>query len=275
MLFLIALLGVSPLAGAASGPPAEVEDEAVTTPSPILDHFAIRGAVIVAKIKTNAQIDDSSAGVAGNSFSAESDFGLADSRSQGRVEFVIRLKNRGRLRVSALDSSRKATVRLNRNIRYGTQSLLVTDLVTSQMDWRAYDFTWTYSFLRSDRFELGAGLGVHLLQSSLSATVPARAVHEQFDGAGPYLTMALDSTWRITRRFSVSARAQTFELKVNSSSAKLTDYHADVQFRWRKNLAFGLGYQRNNVNLNVTNEDPSGTLDFDIAGPEVFLRASF
>ncbi len=55
----------------------------------------------------------------------------------------------------------------------------------------------------------------------------------------------------------------------------LGDYHGDLQFRWRPNLAFGLGYQSTKTQLNITNDDPNGFMTLATHGPELFARASF
>jgi hypothetical protein len=248
---------------------------AARTPSPIHDRFAVRASYFRGSASTDAQIDDTAGGRIGTPFSAEDDFGLADSVSQGRAEFNIRLRERGKLRVGMFDLQRKATKQITRTFNYGDQTFLLNDRVTSEFNWRMFDLTWTYSFIHNDRFELGAGLGLHVIQTEASAAAPARAARESFDGAGPFATVAIDSVWRITRRFSLSLRAQTLDLTVSDISAMLADYHADVQFRWRPNLAVGVGYQSNRVELSAPLENPAGNMSFDVSGPELFLRASF
>jgi hypothetical protein len=262
-------------ATAADQPSAAPADAGVVTPSPIADHFAIRGSYVRAKVSTDARVDDTAAHLVGTPFSGERDLGLPDSSSQGRAEFLFRLRDRARLRVSAFDLSRKGTVQLQRTLRYGDQTYNINDRVTSEFNWRGFDFTGTYSFLRNDRLELGAGLGLHVLQIDTVATVPARAMRESFDGSGPFPTVAFDGTWRLTRRFALTARVQGLDVKVNSISARLVDWNAGVQFRWFANLAVGLGYQSNYAHVDLPNENPGGSVRFDVSGPEVFLRASF
>jgi len=247
----------------------------VTTPSPIADHFALRASLFNGSIHTRGQVNDTAAGVAGTPFSAESDFGLPGRSRQGRVEFLFRLHNRGRLRVGALDLSREGVAVMTQQKRYGNQTFLVNDSVNSKFDWRGFDLTWLFSFIRNDRFELGTGVGMHFIQAEAVAEVPKRALRESFDGSGPFATLALDSTWRITRRFSLNARAQTFEITASAISAKLFDWHADLQYRLHSNLALGAGYQSNYVQLDIADRNPGGSLRFDVAGPELFLRASF
>ena len=137
------------------------------------------------------------------------------------------------------------------------------------------DLTYTYSFLRGERYELGAGLGVHLLQAEASAEIPRTPQFADFNGAGPYATLALDGTWRITKQWSVNARGNYLKVTIGSVGGMMGQYHADLQYRWKRNLAFGLGYRRQEVELDLHGTDPSGVLKFTISGPELFARLSF
>jgi hypothetical protein len=266
-----------PAADAPATPRASdtMKPDAAPVPSPITDRFAIRATYVGAGVTTDGQIDDTAGATIGTPFSLENDFGLSDKAHQLRAELMIRLKNRGRLRVSALDVSRRGSVVLNRAIRYGDQNFLLNDRVNSTFDWRMFDLTWTYSVLKTDRFEMGTGLGMHFIQTEATAVVPARNARESFDGAGPFVSLAADASWRFTKRFSVNARYQTFDLTISDISARLTDAHADVQFRWKRNLALGVGYQLNDVELSFPNENPGGLMQLKVSGPELFLRASF
>jgi hypothetical protein len=55
----------------------------------------------------------------------------------------------------------------------------------------------------------------------------------------------------------------------------MSDYHGDMQYRWRRNLAVGLGYTALKTNLVVDDPDFPGRFLLDAAGPELFFRASF
>jgi hypothetical protein len=271
-------IGITVAAAATSGSASAVvgtNQSAASTPSPITDRFAIQAAWWRASVSTDARIDDTAGGTTGTPFSAEQDFGMPDSLSRGHVEFMVRLKQRGKLRFDMLDLARKGSVFLTRTINYGNQTYVLGERVNSQFNWRALNFSWTYELLHNDRFEAGLGLGLHLIQAEAVASVPTRTSRESFDGAGPFVTIAGDATWRITRRFALTARAQTFKLTVSDITGMLADYHADLQFRWRPNLAFGLGYQSNRIELDAPNENPAGNMQFDVSGPELFLRASF
>jgi hypothetical protein len=243
--------------------------------SPITDHFAARVSYYRGSVSTTGSVTDPNSPTPGTPISLEDDLGLTDKVHQGRVEFIFRMRERHRLRVDMWELDRDAVSSPTSTIVFGDVTLLPTDMVSSNFDWRQTDFTYTYSVLHKQRFELGVGLGFHLIQASTEARVYARGVHETFDGAGPFATVALDGSFLITDRFSFNARAQYMSLHLHDTQGKLGDYHADLQFRWKPNLAFGLGYQATNEQITVSNANPYGDMQFNVRGAELFVRASF
>jgi len=262
-------------AATASGRPAAPEPA-----SPITDQFALRAGYYLGSASTAGRVDNAATNSIGTPFSLEDDFHASPHAHQGRVEMMFRMRDRSRLRVDMWELNRDAIASPPRSIVYGGNTFTPADTVHSTFDWRQVDFTYTYSILQTRRVELGLGLGVHLVQAEAEAQVAAgasrpTAVHEDFTGAGPFATLAFDGSWRFTRRFAFSARGQYLRLHVSSVTAALSDYHADVQFRWRPNLALGVGYQYTQARLEVQNSANNGYLRLDLKGPELFLRASF
>jgi hypothetical protein len=242
--------------------------------SPITDHFALTGGFFWGSVTTFGRFD-SKAGIEGTPFTAENDLGLTSQARQPFIEIMFRLEQRNRLRVDFIDLRRAADKVINRTIQYGDQTFLVDNPVHSAFDWRQMDLTYTYSFLRGEHYELGAGLGIHLIEAEATAEIPRTPQYADFNGAGPFVTLALDGTWRFTKHWSLNARGNYLKVTIGSVSGMMGQYHADLQYRWKRNLAFGAGYQRQQVELDVRNADPSGVLKLTISGPEVFARLSF
>jgi hypothetical protein len=248
--------------------------------SPVTDQFALRAGYYLGSAGTEGRVDDAATSSTGTPFSLEDDFHLSPHAHQLRVEMMFRMRERNRLRVDMWELNRNGVAAPTTSISYGGNTFTPADSVHSRFDWRQIDFTYTYSILQRERFELGVGLGVHLLQAEAEAQVAPgagrpSAVDEDFSGAGPFATVAIDGSWRVTRRFAFSARGQYLRLHVSSLTAALSDYHADVQFRWRPNLAVGLGYQSTQTRLEVQDSANNGYMRLDLKGPELFLRTSF
>ena len=251
------------------------EEPARELSTPINDRFAIRASYFPASVSTDIRLDDA-AGVAGTPFSAEDDFGLKDKLSQVRVEGLIRILERHRVRVDYFNLRRNGAEVLTQDIAFGDQVFAAGEQVRSNIDWKMLNFTYLYSIFRRQRFELGGGAGLTLFQGEMRARVPARLVREDRSGSVAFPTFALDASLRIAKRFSVNARANYLSATVDDSTGKISDYHADVQYRWKRNLALGIGYSKMKTDLGIApDKDLAGKFVMDVDGPELFVRASF
>ncbi len=248
----------------------------IATPSPITDHLALDAIFFYGHVATTGTFN-SSTGTPGTPFSAEQDLGLTNQAIQGQIELMVRMDQRSRVRLDFIDLRRQGSAVLDENIQFGNQTYTTGELVQSEIDWRQTDFTYTYSFLRTDRVELGAGLGVHLIQTEATAQTPSSPQRSDYSAAGPFATFALDGVWRIARYWSLSARGQYFHLTADSGSGSLGEYHADLQYRWRPNFAVGAGFQYELVELQVQHANANelnGSVRLKIDAPELFLRLS-
>jgi hypothetical protein len=280
-LLLLAVVAVAPAAplGAAEARPARelLQPPVSVIVSPITDHFWLRGSYFRPTVGSSLRYDASPL-LAGTPVSGEDTLGLAGRLDQGLAEMGFRLTDRQRIRADFYQMTRMGDATLAQPVQFGGNTYLVSDRVLSSMKLQLLDLAYSYSLLRRERVELGVGLGLHLLQAQARAEVPARLLREDFDVAGPFATLGLDATWRITQRFSTTAWAQYLPgdaLDIRDVGGSFLRVHADVQFRWRPNLAFGLGYTQQGLRVDSTDEGFPGRVVLKARGPEVFVRASF
>lgn len=275
----VAALGLAQVAVAEppSQKPSDVLKAAEARPfaTPINDRFAVRASYFPGSVRTDIRLDDSQ-GNPGTELDAEDELGLRDKPSEVRVEALLRVLERHRIRVDYFNLRRRGDEMLTRDIAFGDETFAVDDRVLSTLEWKQLNFTYLYSIVRNQRFELGGGFGLHLFQGEARARVPARLVQENQSGSVAFPTFALDATLRLAKRFSVTARANYLSGHIDDSSGKISDYHADVQYRWARNFAVGLGYSKMKTRLDVVDPgDLSGRLAMAVDGPELFFRASF
>jgi hypothetical protein len=242
--------------------------------SPITDHLSLSGGFYWGHIQTYGQFDTGK-GAPGTPLSAEHDLGLTNEAYQPRFEIIFRLEQRSRLRVDFLDVRRNGENELDRTIQFGDQTFQPNVLLQSTIDWRQMDITYTYSLLRGERYELGAGLGLHLLEAEAIAQVPSTPQRVDYSEAAPFATVALDGTYLIGSRWSLNARGQYMHITVSNLSALLEDYRADAQYRWRRNFALGVSYEYERASVDIRNQDPSGIIRLAFTGPELFVRVSY
>ncbi|HEV7442164.1 MAG TPA: hypothetical protein VGO18_06180 [Steroidobacteraceae bacterium] len=262
-----------------SGAPIK-PDKNRNTPSPITDRFYVRGTFFNPAITTTLRIDTQSpgpglAGTLGTPVSGEKDLGLDSRNPQGRIEIMFRLRERNRLRVDYFESNRRGDHVINRQILFGNETFAVNDRVTSSVQWRQFGLTYTFSVLRTDRFELGLGLAVHFVEAEARGQVVAKRLRQDVSGAGAFPTIPLDFTWRISRRFAMVARAQYLRASVNNFEGSMGDYHADFQYRWKPNFSVGAGYTDMRSFLQVNDAHFPGLFRQHVRGPEAFFKVSF
>lgn len=245
------------------------------TPSPITDHFEFRASYFHAKVDTDLRLDQPGIPLSGTALSGAHDLGYQPSENDGSVELMFRLRDRNRLTANYLELDESGTTTLTRPIVFGTQVFNTGDSVSSSLQWRVMGLTWTYAIFQNDRFELGAGLGVHLMDLDARGTVPARFASYETSIAGALPTPALEAMVRITRRISVTARGEYLHATIHGTSGALENLHADAQFRLVPNFAIGAGYSVIRLKLDSITQGQPGLVGIRLRGPELFVRASF
>lgn len=261
---------------AAEPPPARelLQPPKTTIASPITDRLAVRGIFFAPRIATNVR-NDASDGTAGTPISAEDMLGMADKLNQGGIDLAFRMGERHRIRAMYYQMDRSGDAVLDETVRFGDEVYQVDDRVLSKMEVRQLDVVYTYSVLRREKVEIGLGLGVHLQQVEGELDAPATFQSEEDSSAGPFGTLAADGTWLFHRRFSLNARMNYFKADAEDVHGSYMNWHADVQFRWKRNFAVGAGWTYTRMFIDSIDEDESGRFRLEYKGPEVFIRASF
>ena len=245
--------------------------------SPITDHFYIRAAFYTPKYNTNFRVDPTNAppGTTGTPVNAENDLGLAHRERQGVVDFMFRLRDRNKVRVGYFESKRSGNQVLANDIVFGNQTFPAGELAQTSFDLEQFNITYTYSFIRTNRFEVGSGLALYFLQLDVIGQVPAQGLRQEVTAATPFPALPLDLTWCLSSRWAATAQAAYLKVNTHNLSGSYLDTHADIQYRWVPNFVVGAGYASIRTDLTHRNGSFPGVVDVTISGPQVFMRFSF
>jgi hypothetical protein len=270
-----ALAERDPVSGAPIKP-----DKHRPVPSPITDRFAVEGMFFDPAVSTSLRVDSANPGpglprITGTPLSGEKDFGFDGRIPQGRFEIMFRLRERNRLRVDYFETNRRGDQLLTRQIVFGNETFEASDRVTSELNWRQFSLTYTYSVLRGERIEAGLGLSADFVQAEARATVQAKQLRQEVSGSGVFPTIPVDFTWRIWRGLSLYARAQYFRASVNNFEGSVGEYHGDLQYRWTPNFSLGAGYTVMKTALDLDDTNFPGSFRLNVRGPELFFKISF
>jgi hypothetical protein len=262
--------------------PSEVlEPRSAELASPVSDHFYLRFTGFQGDVATSMRLDQTLPDPPppnppqGTQLFAEEHLGLDDRIEQARIEFDIRMGERNHLRVDYFKLNRFGQVQATQPTSFGDFDFEAGDTIRSKLDWRVLSLTYTYSLLRGERFEAGAGLGLHIIEAKTELGEPGTTNRENFSEVAPFATWALNAAYRISKRWAITARGQTFEYTDDDLTGSLSDFHGDIQYRWRKNFAVGIGYTKLRYELEANADGQPAFFDMDTSGPELFFRASF
>ncbi|HTU67823.1 MAG TPA: hypothetical protein VMF52_17870 [Steroidobacteraceae bacterium] len=243
--------------------------------SPVSDRFAMRLIYFQPSVNTDFRLDSTNGVVPGTLLNAERDLGLDDQVNQGRMEVDMRMRERHHMRVDYFKLSRFKEQPLVRDIDFGDFGFDAGQVFRTKLDWRVFSVTYGYEFFKFERFEAGLGLGIHVIQAEAEGGRPGTLQREKDSEVGIFPTIAANAAFRISKRWSVTLRGQQFSASPEGFDGSMSDYHLDLQYRWHRNLAIGLGYTKLEANLEVTDTEQPLMFDLSSSGPEIFFRASF
>jgi hypothetical protein len=244
--------------------------------SPVSDRFYMRGSAYQGSVETAMRIDSTNATVPdGTVLSGEEDLGLDDVVEQARVEFDVRMGERNHVRVDYFKLDRFQQVTLDQPIAFGDFDFQAGDQFRTSLDFRKLSLNYTYSLFRGERFEAGLGLGLHIFEMHAEGSEPGTLNRDRGEEAGIFPTGAFNAAFRISKRWAISATYNAFEVEVDEGSGSYLDGHFDIQYRWRKNFAVGLGYSVLSLDIVMDEVDEPFAFKLETKGPELFFRAAF
>jgi hypothetical protein len=244
--------------------------------SPTEERVRLSLGVVRVSNNTDLQID-SSAGVPGTPINAEDQFGLDKADYEAKIEAMVRVGERNRLRFDYFSLDRTGGLDVTQPIVFRDVILQPGDPLNSDLSIRTFGINYEYSFLHSDRYEVAATIGLNDTDISARARVQTQTRHvdQTEDHAGPIPTLGLDATYVVSKRFYFDARAQYFRVRIDDLDGSLGIYELDGLYRLRPNISFAVGYTSLRARLTSTQATQGGFFNFNSSGPEIFVRVAF
>jgi hypothetical protein len=244
--------------------------------SPTEERVRLSLGVVHVSNNTNLQLD-SSGGITGTPINAEDVFGLDKSDYEAKVQAMVRVGERHRLRFDYFSLDRTGSTTVTQPIVFRDIVLQPGDPLNSDLSIRSFGITYGYSFLHSDKYEVAATFGVTDTQISARARVQTQTRHvdQTEDQAGPVPNLGLDASYVLSKRFYFDGRAQYLKVRVDHLDGSLGIYELDALYRLRPNISFALGYSMVRASLVSRQVKQAGFFDINSKGPEFFVRIAF
>ena len=179
--------------------------------------------------------------------------------------------------------NRSNSTTFDEDIEWGGDIYPVSAKIDAEFEFSVIEVAYEYAFLKRDRYELDASIGLHY--TSLEASLKAKAETSGGTLTGdisnsasvdlPLPVIGLRGMWDLTHNFWLDATAQYFALSIDEYDGNLQDYRVLVTWQPKKWLGIGLGYNAFSVDVDVEKDKFNGSLDWNYSGPMLFYSASF
>ena len=244
--------------------------------SPTDERVRLSLGVVRVSNDTNMALD-SSAGVPGTPINAEQDLGLDKTDFEAKLQAMVRVGTRHRLRFDYFSLDRTGSAAATETIIFRDAVIQVGAPMDSSLSIRSLGITYEYSFLHDERYELAGTFGVNEtdISARIKVTTAAAHINQAEDVAGPFPTFGLDGTYVVSKRFYFDARAQYLRANIDDLQGSLTIFEADALYRMRPNVAFALGYSGTRAHVASFQTKTMGYFNLNSSGPELFVRVSF
>lgn len=154
--------------------------------------------------------------------------------------------------------------------------------VDASLEAQFYVLSMNYALYRSDRMELGAGLGVHGVDLAYDLFAEARAgslvrtLGEEDDSfLAPLPNASLYATYAFTPKLVGQLKGGWISLSYDEYDGELLALHAQMAYLLTGRLSVGLGYTMFDFDVERNRATRREYYDLNLQGPRVFLAVTF
>lgn len=218
----------------------------------------------------------------GTDVDLQDDLGMEDSETLPAVAFNWRLSNKSRVQAEYFSFGQSGRRNTSERIEWGDLDFEVGAEVRSDLDLDVVRGFFGYSFIKDERKELGAGLGLHYLRLDASlagnatiAGIPVLNVERGFDDWAILPNIGGFGNYAFSDKWLASGRVDWISADIDSYDGQLWNVEVAVQYQAFEHFGVGLAYRYLDfeLNANKSNGDWGGDLEYN--GPLLFVTANF
>lgn len=160
--------------------------------------------------------------------------------------------------------------------------------VDTQFDMDTYLVDVNYSFVRSDKWELSVGGGLHAfdfdvaMKSTITLegdgegeSIVEETAKTNADVLAPLPNLRGGATYLISPRWEVNASVGWLSLEIDNIDGSYTYLDVGTEYRFTDRFGIGASYQYSKVDVTSTNNDSVDKFDVKFSGPSIYLSYGF
>ena len=221
----------------------------------------------------------------GGDVSAEvnlNDLGIDDNSSTPYAGLRWRFADRWKLDLEYFGTHQDGSGVTTGNIEFGDVRIPFGVQASTSLDVDLYSVSVGWSFIRSERTEVGVGLGLHVadLKTQIRGAgtvggIPTPVATGTADTTAPLPNIRLYGGYAFTPTLAAEAGLGYFSLNYGDYDGHWFSGTAVLEWRPAEHFGVGAGYAWFDVNVDVDNTNTRDTYDFTLQGPVLFVSAGF
>ena len=210
------------------------------------------------------------------------DLGITKSNTLPSAAFVWRLSNNHRIQAEYFSVGQSTKKTVTKQIEWGDLEFEAGASIKSDMGMDIARAFYGYSFLKDDKKEFGAGIGLHYLSldTSLSgdATIndtPFIDAERGFDDWAILPNIGAYANYAFSPKWLISGRIDWISANIGDYEGGLWNTEAAIQYQAFNNFGIGVAYRYVAFDLTADKSDGDWKADLQYSGPLMFLTVNF
>ncbi len=233
--------------------------------------LTLKGGYFFANSDSTIRIDGATFGT---EFDVEDVLGLDENIDSYDVGVKWRFFDRHSISVNYFDLTREKSTALNATITVGDKTFLINDVINTEFKWNTAAAFYTWSFLQTNKYEVGATIGAHITTGKFSLASLALNLGqvETKSLTLPLPTIGLTGAYAFTPKLILTSGAGLFALKIDDIKGSQMNFDLDLEYNAWKYIGFGIGYNFYRLDVNVDEDDSIWEAKYQYHGFKVFLK---
>ena len=224
---------------------------------------------------TNVRLDGTGPFGLGAELDLEDDLDLKEDVSSYRIDVEWRFFDRHRLNFTFFDLSRDATSTLTKDISIPTTpptDFMIGDTVDSLWDWKVYAVSYTWSFLQTNKYEVGLNIGAQITDIAIGIRTFGGAVEEFEAVTAPLPVLGFTGAYAFTPKLILRSNVGGFYLAIDDFEGSLVNFDLDLEYNMWKYMGFGIGYNFFRLDLDIEADNFNGSAKYQYNGFKAFIK---
>jgi predicted porin len=245
------------------------------------ERFSFGLGAVLNSFGTKLRLDNSNQGQTGSNVDLKDDLGVDQDASSFWASAEWRFAPRHRIGINYSQFKLTGTRTLTRNIVIDDETYPAGATLSSELKLQIIPIAYAYSFIKTEKDELAATIGVHWSRISFKAQGSASLNNSDFnadvtaDADLPLPLIGLRYDHNFSQRWSAGLQGGYFPLTFGSLDGDIWTARAHVEYRFSKHV--GLGFAVEGFQLDVESSQGSwqGEVKYSYWGPQIYLKSRF